>query len=364
MRYAAAVAVLALVLAGCASETPGPPTGVSKTAATLHAGIKSTVNGPTEAWFSYGLGTNPSGWTDTDQQTIDVTTRGSYPVSVELGGLSPGTTYHWRVCAQDHQFGSPVKTCSPNQTFTTDPEQAHLYVAMGDSLTNTGGTSGVHYPERFFAFLGSSDTPAADQLYNDGVSGETSDSLMGNQLTVAKQHIDQPDTDTTVLTIDIGGNDLRGDPACLPPSPSFNIDTCQPTIQTFATNLEDIFDSLDASLGADPGAEQVIAIAYYNPWSGRVGEETAAARGRVAMLGTDDQIDCAGTGTERGFNDVIACTAADHGAKLADLLPPFNGHGTISTTNAPGAWFADEVHPNDTGHQEIANVLADVFQAP
>ena len=307
MRYAAAVALLALVLAGCTGVRPDPSTGVSKTAATLHAGINSTVNGPAEAWFSYGQGTNPSGWTDTDQQTIDVTTRAFYPVSVELTGLSPGTTYHWRVCAQDHQFTPPRKTCSASQTFTTDPQETRLYVAMGDSLTNTGGASGLHYPERFFSFLDSAD--AADQLYNDGVGGETSGSLMGSQLTVAKQHIDQPDTDTTVLTIDIGGNDLLHAAACLPTSASFNIDSCQPTIQTFETNLESIFDSLDSSLGADPGTEQLIAIEYFNPWSGRVGEETSAARGRVALLGTDDQIDCArhGHGPRLQRRDRLHC---------------------------------------------------------
>ena len=99
-------------------------------------------------------------------------------------------------------------------------------------------------------------------------------------------------------------------------------------------------------------------MAYYNPWSGRDNAATDAAEGDTALLGTDGKIDCAGTGTARGFNDVIACVAADHGAKLANLRPPFAGHGNI------GDYFADPVHPNDTGHQVIADVLAQVFQAP
>ena len=350
MRYGFAVALIALVFSGCAIGVPSAPTGITDTGATLHAAVFSNVNGPTEAWFSYGEGTDPAAWADTEHETIDITTRNSYPLSAELTGLDPGTTYHWRVCARDQQIPAPAKVCSQSQTFTTDTDEQR-YIAMGDSLTNTGGTQ--QYPTRFFNFLDSAGV--ANRLFNVGESGQTSGGLNGPQLTLAKQHIDDSDTDTTVLTIDIGGNDLLGDVSCRPSSASFNISACQPTIQTFATNFESTFDSLDPSFEADPGAEQVIAVAYFNPWSGR-DQETAAANGQVVLLGTDGEIDCSGTGTERGFNDVIACTAAAHNAKVADMIPPFAGHGDD--------YFSDEIHPNDTGHQVMADVLEDVFQSP
>lgn len=352
MRYAALLALLALTFGGCAVGTPTPPTGVGQTGATLHAGVVSNLNGPTEVWFSYGTGANPATWTETTHQTIDIQDRSSHPISASITGLSPGTTYNWTVCAQDSQR---IKFCFQTQKFTTDGQRE--YVALGDSLTQVGSSRGSdgRYPERFFSFL--KDAGAADLLSNVGISGERSSTLLnGAQLTNAKARINDPSTNTTVVTIDIGGNDLRLNSSCSPTSSSFSIVSCQRTIQSFATNLEAIFDELDTALGNDPGAEEFIAIEYFNPWSGRTGADTAAANARVALLGTDDTIDCDGTGTELGLNDVIACTAEDHGAKAADMLPPFNGHGNI------GDYFFDEIHTNDAGHQVMADVLEDVFQ--
>jgi lysophospholipase L1-like esterase len=352
LRYVC-LGVLAFVLAGCAIGIPGAPTDVTATSATLHSSIYSTIDGPTEAWFSYGEGTDPANWSDSAHQTIDVTTRDTYPLSAPVTGLDPGTTYHWQICARDQQTPAPNKVCSATQSFTTDTTTPTRYVALGDSLTQDGSTTGQRYPERFFNFLDAAG--AADVLSNIGISGETSASLLnGSQLTAAKQRIDDVNTDTTVVTIDIGGNDLLG--ACHPASGGFSLAACQTTIQTFATNLDAIFDELDTALANDPGPEQVIAIEYYNPWSGRPNSSTAAANARLALLGTDDMIDCDGTGTERGFNDVIACVGSQHQAKRADLLPPFTGHGTI------GDYFFDDIHPNDTGHQVIANTLANAYE--
>jgi lysophospholipase L1-like esterase len=354
LRYVCVVALFAVVLSGCALAVPGAPTGVGETAATLHSSIYSSIDGPTDAWFSYGEGTNAANWSDTEHQTIDVSTRNAYPLSAQVTGLNPDTTYHWQVCARDQQTPAPKKVCSATQNFTTDAATPTRYVAMGDSLTQIGSATDQRYPERFFSFLDSAG--AADDLANVGISGETSGSLLnGTQLTDAKQRINDPNTDTTVVTIDIGGNDLLG--ACHPNTPTFSFEACQPTVQTFANNLAAIFDELDTALGNDPGSEQVIAIEYYDPWSGRPGSATADANARLALLGTDDTIDCGGTGAERGFNDVIACVALQHGAKLADLLPPFAGHGAI------GDYLFDDIHPNDTGHQVVADTLADVYEA-
>jgi lysophospholipase L1-like esterase len=172
-------------------------------------------------------------------------------------GLNPGTTYNWRICARDQQIPATSKVCSATQSFTTNAATPTRYVAMGDSLTQIGSATDQRYPERFFSFLDSAG--AADDLANVGISGETSGSLLNEtQLTDAKQRINDPNTDTTVVTIDIGGNDLLN--ACHPDRPGFNFEACQPAIQTFATNLEAIFDELDTALGDDPGSEQVIAI--------------------------------------------------------------------------------------------------------
>ena len=63
-------------------------------------------------------------------------------------------------------------------------------------------------------------------------------------------------------------------------------------------------------------------------------------------------------GSALGLNDRIACIGAAHGAKVAHAYPPFVGHGPI------GDYFSDEVHPNGTGYQVLADLLQDVYEAP
>jgi lysophospholipase L1-like esterase len=200
-----------------------------------------------------------------------------------------------------------------------------VYVAMGDSVTQLGSSSGQRYPERFCAFL--RQAGAADTLRNIGSSGETSSSILGAQRASALQIIDDASTDATVLTIDIGGNDVLNAANCNFRSSAFVLDNCQPTLQIFSQNFESLLDALAGALASDPGAEQVIVMAYYNPWSGRVGQEIAAANATLVLLGSDGQIDCAGQGTSLGLNDRLACVGAQHGAKLADAYPAFIGTG-------------------------------------
>jgi phospholipase/lecithinase/hemolysin len=73
------------------------------------------------------------------------------------------------------------------------------------------------------------------------------------------------------------------------------------------------------------------------------------------LLGSDRVLDCAGTGDELGLDDRIACVAASHQAGLADAYPPFVGHGDD--------YFADTIHPNATGHQLVADLFAQAFEA-
>ena len=344
------VVIAAIVVSACAVGGPEPPTDITDTSATLNGSVYSSVQGDTAYWFRYGETTAYD--VETDHGQVTISDDQAHPVSTPISGLSAGTRHHWQLCVQDAEEDPPRTVCSKDQRFdTTGPKR---YIALGDSLTQIGSATDQRYPERFFDFL--EGDGAAEQLRNIGVSGATSGSLINDanqQLASAQQLIDEPETDTTVVTIDIGGNDILGTPACDPQSPSFNLTNCQPTLDQFATNFTFILESLNASLADDPGIEQLIALAYYNPWSGRSGEQTSANNAALALLGADLTLDCDGTGEEIGLNDHIACIAADQGAKLADVYPPFIGHGRI------GDYFYDTIHPNDTGHQ----VVADTFQA-
>lgn len=231
-------------------------------------------------------------------------------------------------------------------------ETPGTYIAMGDSATQIGSSSNQRYPERFFSAL--QQGGFADTLRNIGVNGETSASILGAQLTNAQQIIDDTNTDTGVVTVDIGGNDALGNPACNGyNTANFSLDNCQPFLQTFATNFASLLDSLNASLANDPGTERLLVMAYYNPASGRPNAATETANFDLLLLGADHELDCAGTGTDLGLNDLIACVGAQHGADLADVYPPFLGKGQV--------YYYDTIHPNDLGHQAIADVFTDAY---
>ena len=178
---------------------------------------------------------------------------------------------------------------------------------------------------------------------------------MGRGPEAARAASDDPGTDTTVATFNIGANDILVSFYCDPTSTNFDLTGCQATLDQAEANIEVTFDSLNDSLADDPGPEQLIVLAYYNPWSGREGGEANAPRAELALLGSDHALNCAGTGEERGLNDRIACLAATHGAGVTDAYPHFVGHGDD--------YFADAIHPNGAGHQVIANLFAQAFAA-
>ena len=255
-----------------------------------------------------------------------------------LGVLAAGMLLTWPLVGAGTGFASAVAA-----------PQGRQYVALGDSVTQFGSASGLRYPERFFAYL--QQAGAAATLQNIGVPGETSSSILGTQLTQALQLISAPDTNTTVVTLDIGGNDVLGSPSCNPTYAGFSLTACQPTLSTFATNYKFLLDQLDAALTKKPGPHQVIVMPYYNPWSGRPGQETTAANAQLGFLGSDQRLDCHVAAL--GLNDLITCIRAQHGALVADVYPTFIGKGA--------QWFADVIHPNDLGHAAIASVFASVF---
>jgi DNA-binding beta-propeller fold protein YncE len=90
---------------------------VSPTTATLN-GTVNPSGAPTTYHFEYGTDTSYGNVTpDADAGTAG----GNTPVSAEIGGLEPGTTYHFRLVA-DNGIGGPVQ--GSDATFTTAPGSA------------------------------------------------------------------------------------------------------------------------------------------------------------------------------------------------------------------------------------------------
>ena len=99
---------------GCATGFVNKqPTYVTDVSATVNGIVLTTVGGPTSYWVEYGR-TTAYGKTSA-HRTTSVTKNTAHDVSVPIDGLSGGTTWHYRLCAQDAQAG----TCSKDQTLRT-----------------------------------------------------------------------------------------------------------------------------------------------------------------------------------------------------------------------------------------------------
>ncbi len=110
----AILAVLALALAGCASGHEAPATGIGQNGATLNGSVSGTNDGNVEYWFAYG--TSDDYGKETPHRTITISDRDNHPVSEPVGGLLPGTRYHYQVCAKDDLS---TAICSADESFTT-----------------------------------------------------------------------------------------------------------------------------------------------------------------------------------------------------------------------------------------------------
>ena len=214
---------------------------------------------------------------------------------------------------------------------------AGLYMSLGDSVATGVGSSDPaqnSYPARLFAILRTPQGGGLSEWSNRARGGEDSTSLRGAQLSEAIADIDAP-SDTRVVTIDIGGNDRS---VC---AGAWYLPSC-PFAANFAATIRD----LQAALAGDPGAEDLVAMAYYNPSSG-LGPPTEPDVDR-GLLGTDLRIDCAQSGDRLGLND-LSCIAGAQGAEVADAYPPFKAGGQ--------ALIADSLHPNDAGHAVLARTF-------
>ena len=84
------------------------------TTATVEGVVADNVDGKDSTyWFEYGP-TKDYG-SETTHRPITITDPDFVPVSEELSGLDPETTYHYRLCAK-----TDAPACGNDETFTTD----------------------------------------------------------------------------------------------------------------------------------------------------------------------------------------------------------------------------------------------------
>jgi lysophospholipase L1-like esterase len=229
---------------------------------------------------------------------------------------------------------------SPAMARTTSaesPSSGGLYVAIGDSLTaGTGATPGHGFVDLLFAHYQST-LGVTDLSTRTGFAMTSAVLLTGGELNKALADINGS-SDTRVVTITIGGNDVEF--AC---DFDFTSSACP-----FRSNFFATLTDLQSALGNDPGEEPLIAVAYYNPFGG---EPTAAMWDR-ALLGTPAKLGCADAGEELGLNDIVAQEAASHDARVANAYPAFEAGGDAYLWS-PG----NDAHPNDAGYAALAELF-------
>jgi lysophospholipase L1-like esterase len=217
-----------------------------------------------------------------------------------------------------------------------------VYLALGDSLSANEGVSDARdgYVSRFHSYLESTQGETLG-LINLGISGESSISIHDGQLeralsTLASEQV-------SVLTIDLGANDLIahvGSDSC---QQNFSGEACVERITAALAAFEDNFGGILTDLKtALPSGASFYVMTVYNPFDFGIGlpsEEFSS--GVIAEL-----------------NLIIASEAARVGARLAD---PFD-----EMADNAGAWtnMLDglDIHPNADGYQVLALSLAEAAE--
>jgi lysophospholipase L1-like esterase len=153
-----------------------------------------------------------------------------------------------------------------------------------------------------------------------------------------------------VVTWDIGGNDLANahnhfaEGTC---GGADNQDCLRAAVTTMTTNWDAILARILAL--TDPQHTIVRTMDIYNPF---VGPDTAAGVFDVMEAKLDL------------VNAHIHSTAAANGIPVANVHQAFNGADGRTDPAALGLLAVDGFHPNDNGHQVIADQLRALGYAP
>ena len=160
--FPAFLSVLVFILASCGGgggESSTPPLAVHTDNATSVTENEAVLNGTvnlngkaTEAWFEYGTNPNLASYDNTTTQNI-VAGTGTQPVNHVLSGLTPGTTYYFRLAASNAGGWAEGEifhftTHNPPPAVTTgDPTSITLNGAMLHGSVNPNGAATVAWFE-------------------------------------------------------------------------------------------------------------------------------------------------------------------------------------------------------------------------
>lgn len=210
------------------------------------------------------------------------------------------------------------------------PRQAVEYDALGDSYASGYGVAP-------YEACGRSQSAYAVQLdgrmqieLDDFVAcaGATTTSL------VAGGQLNALDANTDLVTITVGGNDIRWSStvvACLGGTDTQCADGLAVTSGRVATVLPGLLDSVYSQVSARAPGAHVVVTGYPRLFSPDDGPFLAASSSEQKALND---------GADR-LNAVIAEASARHGFQFVDVTKRFSGHGV----NAPDAWLTGPFDP-------------------
>lgn len=112
--FAASLLITASAQAAVPAATTGNATALTQTSAKLHGTVKP--NGQNTTWH-FEIGPTTAYGAATGEQGPAVAGSGTTAVAADVGGLAPGTVYHYRIVATNASGVIPGK----DRTFTTRP---------------------------------------------------------------------------------------------------------------------------------------------------------------------------------------------------------------------------------------------------
>ncbi|MGQ0608013.1 MAG: SGNH/GDSL hydrolase family protein [Chloroflexota bacterium] len=279
----------------------------------------------------------------------------SFLLAATVVGCAPGATATDPSASTPRPTPTPAEVATrsarPGPSATAPAEAGGAYLAIGDSVTFGIGVPQPRrdgFPARLVDRLAMADLPITETRVF-AVPGETASGFLERRLDDVLAAIDELGTRVEVVTIGLGANELlrvRRDPAC---EADPDGEACLLAVSTATVEATDALDAVVASVqqaldgqGADA---RILVLAYYNPDVDPVAAAT--------VVGTDGAVACHPPDATPGLNDRIACVAEARGLELVDLYAAFVGREAELTRIGDG-----DVHPNEKGHEVIAETIA------
>jgi lysophospholipase L1-like esterase len=239
-------------------------------------------------------------------------------------------------------------------------QEAWNYTALGDSLA-TGYLSQAGYVALYQQDL-EADNGVSVTLYNLGQNGWSSTNLL-NALQTDSVFQDAVSR-SQVVTWDIGLNDFKNARSSYKARKCKgrdNQDCLRSAVTTFNANWEGIISAILSLRNASYTVTRTMDI--YNPWvqADKASNTFSDNREPPGSRGTDfqvlkyylDQI-----------NNRIAATATNNFIPYAQVYAAYNGANGDEDPIAKGYIASDGLHPSNTGHQVMANLLRGLGYTP